>query len=43
MEPVGAVQDVMKEFFNGGSTFNFRNYSDRVKLGQELIKKASNE
>ena len=38
-----AVKDVMKEFFNGGDTFNFRNYSDRVKLGQELIKKAHNE
>jgi hypothetical protein len=25
------------------SSFNFKNYVDRVKLGQELIKKAHNE
>jgi hypothetical protein len=39
----GAVNDVMKESFNGGKSFNFKNYADRVKLGQELIKKAHNE
>ncbi len=38
-----AVNDVMKECFNGGKSFNFKNYADRVKLGQELIKKAHNE
>lgn len=39
----GAVKDVIKESFNGGDSFNFKNYADRVKLGQELIKKAHNE
>jgi len=39
----GAVNDIMKESFNGGNSFNFGNYKDRVKLGQELIKKANNE
>ena len=39
----GAVNDVMKQSFNGGKSFNFKNYSDRVKLGQELIKKAHNK
>jgi RHS repeat-associated protein len=39
----GAINDVMKESFNGGKSFNFKNYADRVKLGQELIKKAHNE
>jgi hypothetical protein len=39
----GAVNDVMKESFNGGKTYNFGSYEDRVKLGQELIKKAHNE
>ncbi len=39
----GAVNDVMKESFNGGKSFNFGIYEDRVKLGQELIKKAHNE
>jgi hypothetical protein len=39
----GAVKDVMKESFNGGDSFNFKNYSDKVKLGQEPIKKAHNE
>ena len=38
-----AVKDVMKERFNGGKSFNFKNYEYRVKLGQELIKKAHNE
>ncbi|TAF43054.1 MAG: hypothetical protein EAZ64_09620 [Sphingobacteriales bacterium] len=38
-----AINDVMKESFNGGKSFNFKNYADRVKLGQELIKKAHNE
>ncbi len=33
----GAVNDVMKESFNGGKSFNFKSYEDRVKLGQELI------
>jgi RHS repeat-associated protein len=39
----GDVNEVMKESFNGGKSFNFKNYADRVKLGQELIKKAHNE
>lgn len=39
----GAVNDVMEESFNGGKSFNFKSYEDRVKLGQELIKKAHNE
>jgi RHS repeat-associated protein len=39
----GAVKDVMKDSFNGGKSFNFKSYEDRVKLGQELIKKAHNE
>ena len=39
----GAVKDVMKDSFNGGRSFNFKRYEDRVKLGQELIKKAHNE
>jgi hypothetical protein len=39
----GAVKAVMKESFNEGKSFNFRNYDDRVKLGQELIRKAHNE
>lgn len=39
----GAVRDVIKESFNGGKSFNFKSYEDRVKLGQELIKKAHNE
>ena len=39
----GAVKDVMKEHFDGGKSFNFKNYEDRVKLGQELIKKLHNE
>ena len=39
----GAVKDVMTESFDGGKSFNFKNYADRVKLGQELIKKAHNE
>jgi hypothetical protein len=39
----GAVKDVMKESFNGGKSFNFKSYEDRVKLGQELIKKSHNE
>nr|WP_314493604.1 RHS repeat-associated core domain-containing protein [uncultured Chryseobacterium sp.] len=34
------VSDVMKESFNGGKSFDFKNYKDRVKLGHELIKKA---
>jgi hypothetical protein len=38
-----AVKDVMKEHFNGGKSFNFKSYENRVKLGQELIKKAHNE
>lgn len=37
------INEVMKESFNGGKSFNFKNYADRVKLGQELIKKAHNE
>ena len=39
----GQVKDVMKEHFSGGKSFNFGSYDDRVKLGQELIKKAHNE
>ena len=39
----GAVKDVMRDSFNGGKSFNFKSYEDRVKLGQELIKKAHNE
>lgn len=39
----GAIKDVMKESFNGGKSFNFKNYADRVKLGKELIKKAHHE
>lgn len=39
----GEIKDVMKEHFNGGKSFNFKNYDDRVKLGQELIKKAHND
>ena len=39
----GDVSKVMKDSFNGGKSFNFKNYSDRVKLGQELIKKAYDE
>ena len=38
-----AVKDVMKNSFNGGKSFDFKSYKDRVKLGQELIKKAHNE
>jgi hypothetical protein len=43
--PLGppAVKGVMKESFNGGASFNFKSYEDRIKLGQELIKKAHNE
>jgi hypothetical protein len=37
-----AVLDVMNQSFDGGKSFNFKNYADRVKLGQELIKKAHN-
>ena len=37
------INEVMKDSFNGGKSFNFKNYADRVKLGQELIKKAHNE
>ena len=37
------INGVMKDSFNGGKSFNFKNYADRVKLGQELIKKAHNE
>ena len=39
----GSINDVMTESFNGGKTFNFKNYNDRIKLGQELIKKVHNE
>ncbi|QGK73057.1 hypothetical protein [Flavobacterium sp. SLB02] len=39
----GAVNDVMRESFNGGKSFNFKSYDDKVKLGQELIKKEHNE
>ena len=39
----GNVKAVMKESFNDGNSFNFKSYKDRVKLGQELIKKAHNE
>ena len=39
----GDVKDVMKEHFNGGKSFNFGNYDDRVKLGQELMNKAHND
>jgi hypothetical protein len=39
----GAVIDVMKNSFNGGKSFNFKKYADRVKLGQELIINAHNE
>lgn len=28
-----AVKDVMKKSFNGGKSFNFKSYEDRVKLG----------
>ena len=43
--PVGTpdVKDVMKKSFNGGKSFDFKRYEDRVKLGQELIKKAHND
>ena len=43
--PVGApdVKDVMEKSFNGGKSFDFKRYEDRVKLGQELIKKAHND
>jgi len=36
------INEVMNESFNGGESFNFKNYADRVKLGKELIKKAHN-
>jgi hypothetical protein len=39
----GVINDIMKEHFNDGKSFNFKNYEDRVKLGQEMIKKAHNE
>ncbi|KXX68548.1 hypothetical protein [Flammeovirga sp. SJP92] len=39
----GEVQDVMKDHFEGGKTFDFKNYKDRVKLGKELIRKLYNE
>lgn len=39
----GEINEVMKESFDGGKSFNFKSYADRVKLGQELIKKAHNE
>ncbi len=43
--PVGPseINSVMDKSFNGGKSFNFKNYADRVKLGQELIKKAHDE
>jgi RHS repeat-associated protein len=43
--PVGTpdVKDVMEKSFNGGKSFDFKRYEDRVKLGQELIKKAHND
>lgn len=39
----GDVKDVMKAHFDGGKSFNFGNYNDRVKLGQELIKLSHDE
>ena len=33
------VNDIMTEYFNGGSDFDFGNYQDRVILGQALIDK----
>ncbi|WKW47181.1 hypothetical protein P3875_03730 [Myroides sp. JBRI-B21084] len=39
----GDVKDVMKDHFDSGKSFNFKNYDDRVKLGKELINKAHNE
>ncbi|MBO9201949.1 MULTISPECIES: SpvB/TcaC N-terminal domain-containing protein [Niastella] len=32
-----AIKKVMEDYFEGGKTFNFGNYNDRVKLGQALI------
>lgn len=37
------IGKVMEKSFNGGKSFNFKNYADRVKLGQELIKIAHYE
>ncbi|WP_347067441.1 RHS repeat-associated core domain-containing protein [Flavobacterium sp. WV_118_3] len=43
--PIGAseVKKVMKEHFEGGKTFDFKRYRDRVKLGKELIKMAHDD
>lgn len=31
------VKKVMNQHFNGGKSFNFKNYNDRVKLGQKMV------
>jgi RHS repeat-associated protein len=31
------VKKVMNRYFNGGESFNFGSYNDRVKLGQKLV------
>ncbi len=35
----GAINDVMNEYFDGGKSFDFSNYDDRVLLGQKLVDK----
>lgn len=42
---MGAVSILVAawKWLNGGKSFNFKNYEDRVKLGHELIKKSHNE
>lgn len=39
----GDVRGVMTKHFDSGKSFNFGNYDDRVKLGQELIKLSHDE